>query len=417
VDGAPKAKLTLAMPLEGYIAPAAVANLAELVFTSIEADLLDAVVFGNHWLYDAVRNSIVVGVLERGASTHLMWVDPNLMIPATAPAALLAHDKPVVGGVYPRRLDKPPSPAYLLDPFRWLDRPISELTRVDGFGLGCALVLADVYRQMSEKYGDNVWHRRAYGRSEEVAFFERCSGMGIEAYIDPDVECADAALSSATTTSVIGGRPDAGGSARVALAMPMFEAVSPLAITSLVNLIQNTVKSGLVQGLFFSNNLYLDVARNTLVKEVLSSPGGFTHILWVDSDMTVPTDALQRLLSADRPIVGGLYHTKTSRATPAVFTIDPPALVDEPFDGLTRVEGFGLGCALVRRSVYEDMAAHYGDERWHEVRNGNGDDFFFFERCKEMGVPAWLDGSLRCGHVTDYAVTTAHWERARPQVG
>ncbi|HEX3705785.1 MAG TPA: hypothetical protein VHV76_04065 [Mycobacteriales bacterium] len=409
------AKVTLAMPLEGHVAPAAVASFAELVFSSIDNDLLDRVFFGHHWLYDAVRNSIVESVLSQGSSTHIMWIDPDVVIPPSALPTLLAHDRQVVGGLQPRRLERPSNGAYQLDPFRWLDRPVSELTRVDGFGLGCALVLSDVYRQLSEHYGDNVWHRRVYGRSEDVAFFERCSESGVEAYLDPDIVCTSAAVSEATTTSVIAERREADAAVRVALAMPLFEAVSPLAITSLIGLIQKTVQSGQVQGLFFSNGLYLDVARNTLVREVLDSPVGFTHILWVDSDMTVPPDALDRLLSADRRIVGGLYHTKTSGAAPAVFTLDPVALMDEPFDGLTRVDGFGLGCALVQRSVFEDMAAAYGDERWHEVRNPHGDDLFFFVRCKEMGIPAWLDGALRCGHVADYAVTTSHWERGRAQ--
>lgn len=418
IEGAPN--VTLAMAFEGHVSPAALVSYAELVFRSSKAGVLGTVVFGDGGVADRVKNEIVAEALERHAGmTHLMWVEPNLVVPPDAMSTLLRHEKDVVGGIYPRRLEQSGGVVYLLDPFRWIKAPITEARRVDGLGLGCTLVSAHVFRDMSIRHGDETWHKRFYGRSEDVFFFQRCRELGVEVYVDPAVECLSATASELASTATIeddveGDVEDEGDSEpRVAIAVPLFEAISPLAMMNLIALIRNTVASGLVRGIFFTNGLFYDVARNTLVRAVLDSAQRFTHILWIDSDMVVPPDSLNRLLATNEPIVGGLYHTKRGDLHPAVFTVDPVVAVEMPGSGLTQVDGFGLGCALVQRTVYEEMASTYRDERWHEFSYGAGEDTFFFKRCKRMGVPVWLDTDLRCGHVVDYAVTTADWDALR----
>ena len=186
---------------------------------------------------------------------------------------------------------------------------------------------------------------------------------------------------------------------RVALAVPLFEAVAPPAMASLVALVRRATATGLLRGLFFADGLFYDVARNRLVAGILASPADFTHVLWVDSDMVVPIDALERMLAAERPVVGGLYHTKRGDLHPALFALDPLRMFEGELAGLMRVDGFGLGCALARTDVYRKMAAVHGDERWHVLGLEAGEDVWFFQRCKAMGVEAWLDATLQCGHV------------------
>ena len=73
---------------------------------------------------------------------------------------------------------------------------------------------------------------------------------------------------------------------------------------------------------------YLPQQRMTLVKEAFQS--GSTHILWIDSDMRFPKDALIRLLDRDLPIVGANYPMRRTPIIPTATNLKGmPAFMDE----------------------------------------------------------------------------------------
>jgi hypothetical protein len=416
-----QASVTIATVFEGHVAPAAVISFARLVHTAQRTGLLGSITLSEGGVIDGARNTVVAQALKTAPGmTHLLWVDPQLVVPGDAVARLIASGHQVTGGVTPRRAVPAGPAAYDLEPFRWLQGPLDGPRRVGGLGLGCTLVEAGVFRRLQARHGDQAWHKCFYGRSEDVFFFERCRGIDVDVWLDPSVACEVAAYPAAPVSVSVSAPVDEpaapvapAGAPRVALAVPLFEPVAPCAMTSLVALVRHATAAGLLQGLYFTDGLFYDVARNTLVADVLASPGGATHVLWLDSDMVVPIDALERLLAADQPIAGGLYHTKRGDLRPTVFALDPLRAFEGRLEGTTRVGGFGLGCALVRTSVYEEMAAVFGDRRWHVLAHGAGEDVWFFQRCKKMGIEAWVDTTVRCGHVRDQAVTTADWLASR----
>jgi hypothetical protein len=201
---------------------------------------------------------------------------------------------------------------------------------------------------------------------------------------------------------------------QVIIAMPQYGHVSPRAMASFVELITTSMGRGVVRATMFSQDCGLmDVVRNGLVVDCFQQHPSMTHIMWVDSDMVVPANAVTDLLARDKPVVGGLYYQKTEPFTPVVYEFDPFRRLDEPFENIRRVGGLGLGCTLVRSEIYKTMALHYGDAAWHQLSGNDGEDAFFFQRCKEMGIETWLDPAVRCGHVRDHVVTSEDWERAR----
>jgi hypothetical protein len=410
----PDAKVTIAMPYEGHVAPAALIGVAGLLVRAVRDKQLVSVTCSEGGVIDAARNRLVAGALSADTGmTHILWVDPTLVIPENALDALLAHGQPATAALCARRFESGWDSGYELEPLRPLPDPPDGPRRVGGAGLGCTLVEADLYRRLQARYRDETWYKRFYARSEDVYFFGRARQLGVGALVDPAVRCDLASSSVATKSAVTSAAPasDTGpsGGPRVALLVPLFEPVAPCAMTSMMAMIRHSVASGLLQGLYFTNGLFYDVARNSLVSDALAAAERFTHLLWIDSDMVVPHDTLDRLLDLDKPVVGGLYHTKRGNLHPAVFSLDPLRGYEGSLGGLSRVDGFGLGCTLVQRSVYEEMAAHFGDERWHVMGYESGEDVYFFERCKRMGIESWLDSTMRCGHVRDDVVTTQEW--------
>ena len=172
-------------------------------------------------------------------------------------------------------------------------------------------------------------------------------------------------------------------------------------------------------GFSFVNNTYLDKARNMCVEQAQKLEA--SHILWLDADMAVPSDTIRRLLAHDREVVGGLYFQRQAPWNPVAWSLteaengqtDFELLKDVPDSGLVRVDGIGTGCLLTTIDIYDRVgvpwfAATYGHD-------GDlyflGEDVFLSFRLKQLEIPVWLDCDLACGHVTDYTVTRADWER------
>src|SRR5580658_6962018 len=115
-------KVTVALPFEGHVAPAALIGFAGLLYRMVRAGLLASVTCSEGGVIDGVRNQIVAAALaaETGM-THLLWVDPSLVVPADAAETLLAHGRPAVAGVCARRLDGGWDSGYEIEPLRRLD--------------------------------------------------------------------------------------------------------------------------------------------------------------------------------------------------------------------------------------------------------------------------------------------------------
>jgi hypothetical protein len=110
-------------------------------------------------------------------------------------------------------------------------------------------------------------------------------------------------------------------------------------------------------------------SRNILARSAFDAQA--THILWIDSDMVFPPDALIRLLNHGKDIVGCPYPMRTP----------PYALTGKPidcfaFEGLAPMEFLPGGFMLVRTAIYANLPAPwYWETYGHECPEaGEPDD-------------------------------------------
>lgn len=134
--------------------------------------------------------------------------------------------------------------------------------------------------------------------------------------------------------------------------------------------------------------------RNSLAEEAIKAEA--THILWLDSDMTFPHDALERLLAHGKPIVGAGYSQRKSPARPTTAKNGFWVYTEEDSTGLEAVDFLGMGCMLVETALYEAMP-----KPWHMLGYSSamertiGEDVFFCRRAREMfGVETFIDHDL-----------------------
>jgi hypothetical protein len=158
--------------------------------------------------------------------------------------------------------------------------------------------------------------------------------------------------------------------------------------------------SGIPTSIMVSDMMDVASARRMLVETALNK-GDATHIMWLDSDILVEPEGVLRLIRSDKRVIGGLYRRRSFPCDPLVFDLTDKGFVQKrDFNptGVNQVGGMGQGCLLVDLSVYREMSEHFGDDHWYVFGPDLGEDFWFFKRLAEMGIPVYLDATVRCGH-------------------
>jgi len=177
----------------------------------------------------------------------------------------------------------------------------------------------------------------------------------------------------------------------------------------------------------------VEQARNWIVKEALKSE--CSHLLFLDSDMTFPSDILERLRSHNKKIIGASYYTRkephalTAKIEQPDHSLKPIALkprLSGDGDGRTylpqvmEVSAIGMGATLIDTEVFRKMDAEmmekieqphpdierewfkFHNETYHDVRTicTYAEDDWFCMKAKKLGYKIFTDNSLRCGHIT-----------------
>jgi len=135
--------------------------------------------------------------------------------------------------------------------------------------------------------------------------------------------------------------------------------------------------------------------------------------LWVvEADVEVPKHALRNLLQGDADINLGVYpnHREDLRLMAGYFEeqnncVQP--VVHSVFD-LEKLKGriftemvwAGIGCALIRRRVFEGLRFVY-DRREYRRKLGVHDQLFLFE-AQRLGFRVFLHGDVVCGHLPEW---------------
>ena len=167
----------------------------------------------------------------------------------------------------------------------------------------------------------------------------------------------------------------------------------------------------------------VDDLRNEAVLSARAAQA--SHLLFLDADMTWPTDLLARMLAHhERGMVSGRYHLKAWPHSPVAFTSGAVNLatgqVDYTYDiippdaSALRPEAMiGMGCALIPMAVFRAMPMP-----WFEYQQDQHgiwsitEDVSFCQKAAAVGCPIWLDPTIVCGHVGQERVSTEHYMRA-----
>jgi len=176
---------------------------------------------------------------------------------------------------------------------------------------------------------------------------------------------------------------------------------------SLGNLIKTTTQMGINAHIFFDASTILINQRERLIEQAIEVKSEW--VLWLDSDMMFPSTTLLRLLSHNQDIVGCNYMKRSHPFKSVTFmnTNDWESWVPlQTEDELLTVEATGMGCLLMRTSVFQKIKKPYFEYTYQpSTKDWLGEDFTLFKKLNELGYQLKIDMNLsnEIYHIGTYA--------------
>lgn len=197
---------------------------------------------------------------------------------------------------------------------------------------------------------------------------------------------------------------------------------------------------------FLFNESLITRARNYLADEFLRS--GYTHLLFLDSDIQFNPEDILTLLALDRDIIGGPYPKKSinwhnvadaARKNPSMEPAELEHLtghfVFNPVPGTTQfkitepleVLEIGTGFMMIKREVFEKFEKEYPQLKYRPDHIGQAnfdgsryihaffdtvidphserylsEDYMFCQWARKIGVQVWLCPWMKTTHIGTY---------------
>jgi hypothetical protein len=128
----------------------------------------------------------------------------------------------------------------------------------------------------------------------------------------------------------------------------------------------------------------------------------------VDSDMIIPEDTIVNMLKEPKDVCLGIYPRKnTITGQTECFKLGQKDYLDVyQYDELKQyqnndyieIKGGGLGCALIKTTVFKDINFPY----FKYVIYGSGDvlseDNYFCSQVTSKGYKIYMNTNVQCGH-------------------
>ena len=115
------------------------------------------------------------------------------------------------------------------------------------------------------------------------------------------------------------------------------------------------------QAMITAGGALTDINRNTIVSWFLLSSRA-EWLMFMDDDIELPSDAVEKLLAADKPFIAGVYYRRKPPCDPLIYRREPngwygailPDTDYKPGD-IIPIDAAGMGCTLIHRSVFDQV--------------------------------------------------------------
>lgn len=194
---------------------------------------------------------------------------------------------------------------------------------------------------------------------------------------------------------------------RVTVGIPIYESLKPKMAISLIGALVELRHEWMLTA---KQGCYIDVSREECVKTALAQKSDY--LVFIDTDMEFPGDAITRLLEHRKDVVGGAYNEKR---LPPVSTVkmsngkggflDGAELPSVPFKCAAVATGF---MAINLKRMVQLMAPPFFAYetatrlKLEATLGRGGEDVAFCVRANNAGMEVWCDPTIPLKHWGEY---------------
>lgn len=184
----------------------------------------------------------------------------------------------------------------------------------------------------------------------------------------------------------------------ILIAVPTNKYIEPDTFKSIYDL---KIPAGYTTTFQFFYGYQIDQIRNLIAHWATK----FDYLFSVDSDIVLPRNTLDKLISHDKDIVTGIYiQRKVNQHILELYKNGRNIKYDE-IKGLDLVEvdSCGFGCILIKSKVIEDIKyPQFVYKSAIDHKDTISEDTFFCIRARELGYKVYADPSIQCNHIGSY---------------
>jgi len=158
----------------------------------------------------------------------------------------------------------------------------------------------------------------------------------------------------------------------------------------------------------FIASTYIHVGREHFLEASLKQ--GATHVLWLDTDMSLPRETAVLLAMHERPIVACNYVVRQDSGLFTACRGDERVPTLAHSTGLEAVEYCGMGAFFMRTDVVADLARPWFRHGLNAYGGDIGEDVMFCRALRKAGHEIYIDHDLskEIGHIGQHTYRTVN---------
>jgi hypothetical protein len=191
---------------------------------------------------------------------------------------------------------------------------------------------------------------------------------------------------------------------KLLIAIPTNDYIHYQFVECLTNLIRRLDQDGIDYDVAFQGATLVYVGRDKLAKKAMNE--GYTHMLWLDSDMIFTPDLLDDLMFCGKPFVTGIAHGRRPPHLSCVFNEIWPKV--DRYEGCNypshpfKIRGCGFACVLIETDIVRNVYNHNGSA-FFPMRE-LGEDLAFCKRSGDLKYEIWAEPTVKLGHIGHIAI-------------
>lgn len=146
----------------------------------------------------------------------------------------------------------------------------------------------------------------------------------------------------------------------------------------------------------------IDQLRNVIASHAKQ----YDYLLFVDSDIILPSDTLIKMINADKDIISALYiQRKPDTQIVEVYMDVDNGCVNIPYSlledkDIVEIAACGMGCALIKTNIFNTISfPYYFYTEALDHTNTISEDVYFCLNARQHGFSIWADTGIKCDHI------------------